>query len=161
MIDDSTIKTAKEFIIHQLQKEGKAVCPCCGSTLGRYKRRISKGQVLFLIELHTQYKLTGTIWHFYQPIKDAVFNKHGNNVSDYTKLSDFGLIVSKGDIKESTGISSGYWSITKKGVAFLKGDIYLPKYLFQTTEGYTFKESDDLVHITNFFPNFKLSDIKY
>ena len=154
------IEEGKKKIVSDLLTQERTVCPCCDQSVGRYRRRLSKGQIYFLIELFIEYKRTGKIWHFYNSIKDSVKEKYGNNVSDYSKIKDWGLMGSKGDY-DPDGKSTGYYCISKKGVAFLNGNIYIPKYLYQTTTGETFNQSDKTVHITDYINNFSLKEIKF
>lgn len=132
-------------------------CQCCGSEVTVYKRRLNKGQVLFLYELAFLYRKNNQPYHFYQTVKDAVKTKYNRHCTDYTKLVDFGLIA---PIKEKAidGNSTGFFCPTKRGMLFVDDIHKVPEYLIQHSNGTTLGESSTMVGIRDFMT---IEDFKF
>ena len=163
--DQSTIQEGKMHINSSLLYQQKVQCPCCEHLIGRYKRRITKGMIYFLIALYQDYMGNKAkrqdSFVFYKTIQDRVFKETKRNVTDFVKLKAWGLIIPKAEYNEGTGLSSGYWSITQRGIAFLSGRLSVSKILYQDDRGNTISESADKVTINDYFKEFKFQDIKW
>lgn len=95
-------------------------CPCCGQFVKRYKRKLTKTHVNYLLELYRIGKddLERFI-HVSELIsKSKQFAKTFSG--EFARLRHFGLIESGGD---------GNWRITRKGINFIDNKIEMPKYI--------------------------------
>lgn len=108
---------------HAALKRGEELdCPCCGRFAKIYKRQIHAGIALQLIKLYK----TGGLTNY---VHNATLLAPGSSgVGDFSKAAYWGLIEEKehevGDLK-----SSGYWMLTMKGSAFVRGVMRIPKYV--------------------------------
>ena len=86
---------------------GGRLCPVCGSLIKVYTRKLNKGMVRVLRQLHCMAR----------PVKSSDLNARGG---DYAKLPHFGLV----SLDEN-----GLWSITQAGRDFLDGFGASPSYV--------------------------------
>lgn len=94
----------------QAKKEG-CHCPLCGQYAQVYSRKISSAMAKNIIDLYKLYNSTpfGVEFFHYKEI---------SNSHDMAKLEHWGLIERKPHV-EGEKKSTGYWSITSKGIAFV------------------------------------------
>lgn len=91
-------------------------CPLCGQHAKMYKRKINSGMARSLIHI---YRIGGTGWVHVRAI--------GAQSREEGKLAYWGLL----EEQQSTGVHggrAGYWRVTPKGVAFIRGHQAVPKY---------------------------------
>lgn len=93
-------------------------CPLCTQYAKVYARQINNAMARALIGL---YKAGGADSYQHWPTVD------GGRGGDKAKLVHWGL-VSEENAQRADGGRSGYWRITKRGVAFLRGELAVPKY---------------------------------
>ncbi len=97
-------------------------CPTCGQKINPHKERITPGLV------KTLYKFAGSI------SKKGVNKLHPRKelsltISEYNnfqKLRYHGLVAK---VKEDGVFISGYWLLTTRGQAFLRGNLKIPSYV--------------------------------
>lgn len=141
---------------HQVVK-----CPTCDRNNGTYIRKLNIGQVFFLYEMFQQYKATHQIWYRYDDIQGLVESKYNKKCTDYSKMVKLGLITPKNQHSED-GNYSGFFSLTKLGAQFCAGEVKIPEYTVQTSEGKILEVSDKLINIHDFMKkpyNFKYNKL--
>jgi len=135
----NTIKEAKDYL--DQHKNKGTHCPACDQFVKVYKRSLYGTVVERLVSLYelSGKKADGDFFHvtkIYESLKTYI-------TGDFYLASRFGLIEEKPVGADTSKKNSGYWRITAKGIAFLKGEITVPKYvLIQNgeTKGFTGKE---------------------
>lgn len=95
-------------------------CPCCGRYAQVYKRRITSTMAAQLVELHRAGG-AGAFVH----IKAVVGNRSG--AGDFTKLKYWG-IIRQAEHDDPARRDSGLWTITERGLYFMRGMLHLPEY---------------------------------
>jgi hypothetical protein len=118
-VAELTVSLARKMVRKRMVKG--CDCPVCGQTVRVYKILLNKGMVGSLIEFG---RYRGEYVH-----APTVLSKGAINSRSYPKLVHWGLVVSKINEDEKKK-DSGYWRITRKGRSFLRGKIFLPKYVF-------------------------------
>jgi hypothetical protein len=154
LLENATGKLRTEFQFKILNcRNGEIIrCPVCDRNNGRYVRKINLGQVFFMYELYQQYRLTGSIWHRYDKIQKIVERKYNKKCTDYSKLCLLKLLTPKNEHSDD-GNSSGYFSLTKLGAAFVNNEVEIPEYTIQTSEGTILETSTELISIRDFMGN--------
>lgn len=146
----SMVKQSKQGTVH--------ICPQCQYSVRWYRRRLNKGQVLFIKELYRRWKQTKVLYHYFDDIKDFLKDIHKIKPTDYIKLVDMHMIHSMPNddkLKES----SGYFCLTKLGASFVDGLVEVPSYIDQYNNE-TFNVSKDMVGINhNFKKHNKKKDV--
>jgi len=100
-------------------------CPCCGKYGKLYKRKLTTGMALALVWMVRRFEQTGE-WIFMPreaPRRVVESNQHPT-------LKHWGLVEKK-ENGDSSRRSSGFWRPTAKGVAFARGQIRVPLYIFE------------------------------
>lgn len=128
-IQAQTLEEARDQFV-ELLDEGSE-CPCCGRYTKRYKRKLNCGMAWMLIRIFKKCRHSGSrVLH----VADSFLDEKKNAVAqEYSKLRFWGLLlpVESDDPKvqrEQTG--SGLWRLTDEGVAFVTGQITVPKHVF-------------------------------
>ena len=123
-------------------RTGKLVtCPCCRRVAKVYKRNFYFAQAKNLIQL---YKRAG-YWVHVCKMEDSARG------GDFAKMKYWGLIRERTkDENDKKKRTSGYWTITKKGILFVTGKTQIPKYVL-VYEGEMLKESEELINIWDTF----------
>src|SRR5882724_5163312 len=102
--------------MNNLQKQS---CPSCGHTISARWEPLSSGLVRCLLKaIEGVYTKGANRFHWHQDIR--LTNNESHN---FQKLRFHGLIAHADDENPR----SGYWLITKRGGAFLRGEITVPK----------------------------------
>lgn len=96
-------------------------CPCCGRYAKVYRRTLHTSVALQLITLfkkggHRKYI------HVSELIPPGT-----SGSGDFTKAKYWGLIEEQEHVADKTK-KSGYWALSDKGVAFVRGNWNIPKY---------------------------------
>lgn len=94
-------------------------CPCCGQLVKKYPRKLTSSMAKALISLYNQSSGWGESVHI-KKIKNV-------NGGEFAQLKRWGLITDEAN-EDTTKRRSGLWSITSKGVQFIKGEISVPMY---------------------------------
>lgn len=121
MHDDLSLDEARRILADQLN-EGLH-CPCCGQYARIYKRKLNATMVKALSLI---YKATAPGLHFAHG--PTVLRGSGVFGGDLGKLAYFGLVEEEKSLREDGG-RSGWWRVTPKGRAFLRGLTHVPKYV--------------------------------
>lgn len=111
-----TVGQARRWLRARL-REG-ATCPVCDQHAQTYRRKITKPMVNALIAMARAGALTG--WRHMPTVVGA-------HRADEAKLAYWGLLEEERTLRDDGG-RAGYWRITPRGEAFLKGDLSVPKY---------------------------------
>ena len=120
-------------------------CEHCGARLKEYWHSLTPG-------------LLATLIKFARFIKNKKENKAHvinevsftiNQCCNFQKLKYFGLVAKWVD--EEGGTKSGYWVLTKLGVQFLRGEIFIPKKI-KTFRGSIVEKSQQAVKIGDIDP---------
>lgn len=114
---NDTIAAGKSWLRSVLDKG--AACPLCGQHAKLYKRKINSGAARGLI---TMYHLYGRDWGHLP--STATLSRLGG---EFARLALWGL-VEEATEKRPDGGRAGYWRLTDKGIAFLKGQLHVPTY---------------------------------
>ena len=97
----------------------KKICEHCGATMVEYKHGLSKGLIRSLAIVAVAFKDTEP-----HEIKDMGLDY--TNRCNFQKLRYWGLVEKVGD-KDSKG---GLWRITENGMAFVSGELSVPKFVW-------------------------------
>lgn len=112
-----TISQAKEYLRSNFDKG--VDCPCCGQFVKLYHRPIYGSQAVSLINL---YKLGPGYHHI------SGFNSGRTGGGDFAKLRFWGLAEEQPNTDDGKR-TSGMWAITEKGIAWVKSEITVQKYV--------------------------------
>lgn len=113
--DADSIATGKQWLRTRL--DAGANCPLCGQHAKTYRRKINAGMARSLIHI---YRIGGTGWVHVRAI--------GAQSREEGKLAYWGLL----EEQRATGLHggrAGYWRLTPKGIAFVRGHLKVPKYV--------------------------------
>lgn len=136
-IETDSITVAKQFL-KENWKEG-VICPCCNQVVKLYQRKIYATMAILLIAL---YKQTHPKYDFIH-----INEFRGNNgTGDFAKLRYWEMINEKPNDDNPDKRTSGYWSITQKGIDFITNRIIVPKYVL-LYDSRVFGFSDDKISI--------------
>ena len=120
---NDSLSDVKAYLRENIQ-DG-ANCPACNQYVHIARDNIGAKQALWLIRLVQQFERTGS-WISITDMEKIAPQRNG----DYAKLRHRGLIEKYDwNLDRSKG-SSGKWRPTSKGIAFAKGSISVPKYLY-------------------------------
>lgn len=109
-----TIHVGKQWLRQQLDQG--AHCPLCGQHAKMYRRKINSGMARSLIHI---YRIAGNGWVHVSAI--------GARSREEGKLAYWGLL----EEQKATGLHggrAGYWRLTDKGIAFVRGNLKVEKY---------------------------------
>jgi hypothetical protein len=112
-----TIHVGKQWLRLQLDKG--ANCPLCGQLAKMYRRKINAGMAHALIEMYRH----GRADWFYLP--DITKRWQGR---DEAGLRYWGLIEEASTPRPDGG-RAGWWRVTDKGIAFVRWNLKVPKYV--------------------------------
>lgn len=132
---------------HILQHWDKGVpCPCCGQRVQRYARPITSSMAWGLCNLYEYFQQHPNerwvhVEAFFNSNPDIPFAFRG----DFAKLRYWGLIEMLEERREDGSKNNGHWRLTKRGTAFIKGEISVPSHVY-VYDGHALGFSDD--HIT-------------
>lgn len=94
-------------------------CPACGQLVKVYRRKINSGAARGLILMHQRY---GTDWGHLP--STATLSRLGG---EFARLALWGLVEEE-RTRRPDGGRAGFWRVTEKGEAFIKGNYPVPKY---------------------------------
>lgn len=137
----TTVAEAKQFL-RENWDEG-VECPCCHQFVKRQKRILYSSMAYVLILIYKEQKKIGMDeWvNVHQLMRNQKIN-----VPDYTKFKFWDFLEAKIERRDDDSSRNGMWRITRKGVAFIKGQILAPKY-FWVYNDKVFGASDQQVNI--------------
>lgn len=133
-VRDVTLSFAKRWLTARLDKGSK--CPCCGQYAKVYKRTIHSRMAADLI---VALRRAGTEW-FHLP---TMGNSYGG---DFAKLVHWGLIEESPEVRADGSPRAGWWRITEKGEAYVRGRQKVHKYA-RIYNGKCLGLTDELVSI--------------
>jgi hypothetical protein len=115
--DDSvTAKAQHEAFWGELEREGRAVCGCCGKQTKRIKRTMSDGLAKALGWLVHAWRENRKCW-----VPRKVAPKWVTQHNDITRLQLWGLIE----------VRKGSWRPTTLGVEWFEGRVSVPSHVFE------------------------------
>jgi len=130
-VDPATITLAEAAAWLLQQHKKGAICPCCTQFAKRYKRKLNSSMAYALLLIFHAFR-TRTVWlHVPEYLMEVC--KTGPTVrgGDWAKLIHWGLIEQKPDEMRQDGSKrTGFYKITDKGNAFVRGEIRVPKYVY-------------------------------
>lgn len=86
-------------------------------------------------------------------------SKNGNRSKEFNKLCYWGLLEPKGSKREPGG-SSGVYRVTDKGLAFMRGQVTVPKFAIVSTKGSFKGLHGDEVGVKDVDPKFDASQLR-
>jgi len=119
----ATLAEVKEEL-REHWKEGGISCPACTQLVKLWKEKLYSCMAYLLIRL---YILDRKIPGFHH-ISEIYLQDHAGGSNNLSKLRFWELIESMPKVKGQKGRTSGYWQITEKGKAFVRGEIEVPAY---------------------------------
>jgi hypothetical protein len=116
--DYDTIGEAREWLRDQIVGTG-AHCPICTQNVKVYHRQISVESAVVLI---AAYRKRGRgPWRR----RDV----HNGSSGDYAKMRYWELIENLREVRDDGG-PAGWWRITDRGEAWVRGEIGIPRYVY-------------------------------
>ena len=112
----------EEQFLHSLKKGWKGDCPCCGRWTQVYRRTIHTAVALQMIRLYRLGGHSGLFVHASRLIPDGQ-----SGSGDLSKAKYWNLLREKPH-EVGQKKSSGYWSLTAEGVAFVTRAKMIPQY---------------------------------
>jgi hypothetical protein len=106
---------AKKWV--QAERAEGVTCPCCDQFVKVYRRGLHKTMVGSLVQM---YRSHGQRW--------AHLLRSGSKGGDEAKLRYWGLLEEETSINREDGGRAGYWRVTDRGVAFIRGAAIVPRY---------------------------------
>ena len=128
--EESSLKEAKAWLRQRLDKG--VACPCCTRLAKVYKRGLSSGKAVALIQLYkiTQAQSPPNGWlHVSREMLAAGMNA---NSMEYSKLQHWKLLEpypATSDRKDPERLGAGYWRLTPRGILFVQEKCKVPKYI--------------------------------
>jgi len=119
-----TESTIEPLFLESLKKGWKGDCPCCGRWAQIYRRTIHAAAAIQLMRL---YMLGGYDGLFVHASRLIPAGQSGSG--DLSKAKYWDLIREKPHDKGAKK-SSGYWSLTTKGVGFVTKTLMVPQYAY-------------------------------
>jgi hypothetical protein len=111
----SSLLEAREYV--RMNRDEGVECPCCGQLAKVYRRTINAGMARTLIEAYRADLARGFIHTPSLPC-----DSH-----EASQLSWWGLLEEE-LVRRPDGGRAGYWRVTDRGVAFVRGAAQVPKY---------------------------------
>ncbi len=126
LVDPETLQEAQDSFRQRLFEGKTPKCPCCGRKGKVYKRKLNSGMARMLIRFYEV--------HFRLPCQEWVhvhdlFGGFGQKHRDWPVLRLWGLLERK-DKRTDKENASGFWKLTAKGRAFVRGEGEVPKHVF-------------------------------
>jgi hypothetical protein len=120
--DQPAIDRIKRIVWTKAKQEGSD-CPCCGQFAKAYERSITSAMSYGLIKLYQHTPDYIHLENFFKSI-DVPSSVRG----DMTKFKHFNCLEPHVDKRDDGSNRNGFWRITGTGVAYVKGEIALPKW---------------------------------
>ncbi len=120
----TTVAQAKVWLREHTKKG--AECPCCRQRVQFYRRTLTSAMAHALIVIERHFR-TNQDWLHVPKHLTAVGAKEASRGGDYAKLRDWDLIEPRPGERDDSSTRTGFWKITSKGVAFVRGEIRVPK----------------------------------
>lgn len=123
-------------------------CPCCRQKVKIYKRKLNSAMAVCLIELYKNCHNCTDFAHIRDLIlssKTFAINMNGGN---FATLAYWDVIAEKPKEQNRTNSrTSGFWSITELGRAFVERKTKIPKYVYTYNMGLVSMEYNDKIGI--------------
>lgn len=146
----SPLVDARQYVETLRAQPKGGTCPCCNQHVKNYRYSISSSMAKALIALyHKNLKNKGMFISKEDLFKD-IETKSTFGGGSFASMKRWGLIEQKKkSVDDKTkGRCSGFWRITEKGVAFVRNEITLPKYV-HSYNNEVFKQDDsEMISIT-------------
>jgi len=104
-----------EFVTTKNDADKGFTCPCCGSFVKRYKRRLNSSMALVLIHLYR----SGI--KEYVHVEQFLSYKNLPRSGDFHKLVLWGLLDKKTAKREDGSSRNGYYKLNEKSIDFILG----------------------------------------
>ena len=140
----ATLKEAKEFLRKHYQKGG-ATCPCCNQFSKEYARPLNAAMAYTLILIYKALPTPSWI-HVENYLKTTASGGKKNLRGDFHKLVFWGLLQKREGEHENGSPRNGFYRISPKGEAFVKGSLSVPSKAF-IYNGKVQRFSKDLITI--------------
>lgn len=119
--DTATLGEVKAELREHWKTDG-IVCAACTQLVNLYPRPIHSTMVYLLVRLFLLDRARPDFYH----VKDIYDHRAGNGSNDFAKFKMWEMIEQKPKVKGQKGRTSGFWRITEKGKAFVRGEITIP-----------------------------------
>lgn len=120
MVELETLEEAKHFLKENI-KDG-AACPCCKQLVKLYKRKLTSGMAIAIINLYKE--------SVYSSKEYVHITELGHlNGGEFAQLKRWGMIREQ-ENEDTAKRTSGMWAITAKGKSFVLGMYSPPKYVY-------------------------------
>lgn len=114
-IDPEVLDTVRSFVM--ANRRAGVTCPGCDQYAKEYRRKITGASVRTLAQMYAAH---GQEFLHLPSLRGVAENGEA-------KLRYWGLVEDMNAVREDGG-HTGFWRVTDKGVAFLRGRITVPKY---------------------------------
>lgn len=118
----TTLSESRDWLTKS--KVNGCICPCCGQIAKIYKRKLNSGMARELINLYLLTVKTKEKWHHHS---DFAYVSGG----EISKLTYWGLVneMPKDHKEDKKSKTSGYWSLTGKGIMFVRNEMKVEKHV--------------------------------
>ncbi len=116
----ASVAEARTYIDERLS--GGVTCPCCGSYLKIYARRLNRAKVRELLEIYRRIDETDGDYYDFHFLPDLGISLRNR---EYPKLRWWGLLEAR-DPDAGPTETTGYWRLTFAGVKFVRGELRVP-----------------------------------
>lgn len=117
---ESTVDDARNWLLDRVLKG--APCPVCAREARVWRRDIHSNIAYGLVLLYKA-GANGTFIH-----KPTVLKGKGSGSRDESIARYWGLLEEERTVKRDDGGRAGYWRLTPRGVAFVRGAVTIPAY---------------------------------
>lgn len=110
------------------QAEKGAICPCCDQYVKIYKRKLNSSMACGLVYVYNYFRSPEALPWLHLP--GFFTEKKICSSNDGGLLRHWELIEPMVSERKDGSWRNGHYKITSKGVAFVKGEISVPKYVY-------------------------------
>ena len=119
MDPDTPLRDARAYVTDNIATGVR--CPCCGSWLNTYSRRLNRAKVRELQALYRWADDNDTLHDYFHVPTTGISLRN----REYPKLRFWQLLEAR-DPEIGSGDGTGWWRLTPGGVAFVRGNLRLP-----------------------------------
>ena len=135
----STVREASAYVTDNIATG--VHCPCCGSWLNTYSRRLNRAKVRELQALYRWADDNDTLFDYFSVPATGISLRN----REYPKLRFWQLLEAR-DPEVGSGDGGGYWRITVAGVKFVRGELKVPNKIIEFRSQFL-RFADDAVDI--------------
>ena len=146
-----TLREARDWLQDRKAEKPGGICPCCDRWTKIHRRRIPASAVRVLVQLYTYSNIHGDGFHHYTDFKKSKVGW------EFVLFRYFGL-VERSEKAPDNKKTSGMYSITALGRAFVRGETTIPRrvYLFNKEMVGTSKRRQS---ISDIWPDFNYREL--